>query len=103
MATRKRPRAARDTVGQESARLRRGAPGKRFIGDRAGQSRAAKRQELERGVRMAEDHRREELRQVSVTGILVELFVNAPATAETYTLAPHHALPILRRGLKAEA
>lgn len=90
-------------MGQESARLRRGAPGKRFIGDRAGQSRAAKRQELERVVRMAEDHRREELRQVSVTGILVELFVDSLRLANSLIQAPFRILEAVRRGRRAEA
>ena len=103
MATRKRPRAAKDTVGQEAARLRRGAPGKRFIGERAGQSREAKRQEIDRVVRMAEEHRREELGQASVTGILVELFVDSLRLASSLILAPYRILEAVRRGRKAEA
>ncbi len=102
MATRNRPRAAKDTVGQEAARLRRGAPGKRFIGERAAQSREAKRQELDRVVRMAEERHREELREASVTGILVELFVDSLRLASSLLTAPFRILEALRRGRRAE-
>jgi hypothetical protein len=103
MATRHRPRAAKDTLGQQAARLRRGAPGKRFIGERAGQAREAKRQELERVVRMAEDHRSEEREHASVTAILVDLFVDSIRLASSLVLAPFRILEAVRRGRKAEA
>jgi hypothetical protein len=85
-------------MGQEKARLRRGAPGKRYIGERATQSREAKRQELERVVRMADDHRREERERVSVTGILVELFVDSLRLASSLIQAPFRILEAVRRG-----
>lgn len=85
-------------MGQERARLRRGAPGKRFVGERATQSRQARRQELERVVRMADDHRREERERLSVTGILVELFVDSLRLASSLIQAPYRILEAMRRG-----
>ncbi len=103
MARKNRPGAAKDTMGQQEARLRRRAPGKRFVGERAGQSREAKRQELDRVVRMAEEHRREELEQASVTGILVELFVDSLRLASSLITAPFRILEAARRGRRTEA
>jgi hypothetical protein len=103
MATRNRPRAAKDTMGQEAARLRRGAPGKRFIGERAAQSREAKRQELDRVVRMAEEHHKEELRKASVTDVVVELFVDSLRLASSLITAPFRIMEAIRRGGKAGA
>jgi hypothetical protein len=103
MATRNRPRAAKDTLGQEAARLRRGAPGKQFIGERASQSRTARRQELDRVVQMAEEHHREELREASVTDILVELFVDSLRLASSLITAPFRILEAVRRAQKAGA
>ncbi len=97
MATRNRPRAAKDTIGQEAARLRQRAPGKRFIGARAAQSREAKRQELDRVVRMAEEHHREELRETSVTEVLIELVVDSVRLANTVITAPFRIAGALRR------
>jgi hypothetical protein len=103
MATRNRPGAAKDTLGREPASLRRGAPGgKRFIGERAGQAREAKRQQLERVVRMAEEHRCEEREAASVTAILVELFVDTLRLASSLVTAPFRILEAVRKG-RAEA
>ncbi len=102
MATKNRPRAAKDAVGQEAASLRRGAPGKRFIGERQAQSREARRQELDRVVRMAEEHHREELREASVTDVLVELFVDSLRLASSLITAPFRILQAVRRGRRAE-
>ncbi len=84
-------------MGQEAARLRRGAPGKRYVGERAGQARQARRQELERVVRMAEEHHHEELREASVTGILVELVVDSLRLASSLITAPFRILEAARR------
>ncbi len=96
-----RPGADRDTLGQQAADLRRSAPGKRYVGDRAGQSRRAKRQELARVVHMAEEDARErrleQLRGEAVTQIAVELFVDSYRLARTFALAPFRILAALRR------
>ncbi len=105
MARKMRPGAERDTLGQQAAGLRRGAPGKRFVGDRATQSRQAKRAEVNRVVRMAEDDAREreherrldELRQESVAQIVVELVTDSYRLARTFALAPLRILAALRR------
>ncbi len=98
MARKNRPGAAKDTMGRQVASLRRGAPGKRFVGERAGQAREAKRQELERVVRMAEEHRHEELEAASVTSILVDLFVDSLRLANSLITAPFRILEAARRG-----
>src|SRR5512147_1359797 len=103
MATRNRPGSARDTMGQQAANVRRGAPGKKYVGERAAQSRAAKRQQLDRVVRMAEEHRREELHEASVTGVLVDLFVDFLRLGSSLVLAPFRILDALRRSGRAEA
>ncbi len=90
-------------MGQQAANLRRGAPGKKFVGERAAQSRAAKRQELDRVVRMAEEHRREERAEASVTGVLVDLFVDFLRLGSSLVLAPFRILDALRRSGRAEA
>ncbi len=104
MASKMRPGAERDTLGQQAAGLRRGAPGKRFVGDRATQSRQAKRAELNRVVRMAEDaqereheDRLEALREESVAQIVVELVTDSYRLARTFALAPLRILAALRR------
>ncbi len=109
MASKMRPGAERDTLGQQAAGVRRGAPGKRFVGERAAQSRQAKREEVARVVRMAEedarerDHERrfEELKQESVAQIVVELVVDSYRLARTFALAPIRILNALRRSRTA--
>jgi len=75
----------------------RGAPGKRFVGERARQSREAKRQEVERVVRMAGEHRREELQGTSAMSVLVELFVDSLRLAGALVQAPFRILGAVRR------
>jgi len=109
MARKIRPGGERDALGQQAAGLRRGAPGKRFVGERATQSRQAKRAELDRVVRMAEvaesgarerehERRLEELRGESVAQIVVELVTGSYRLAWTFALAPFRILAALRRG-----
>jgi hypothetical protein len=102
MATRNRPGSAKDAMGQEAAKLRRGAPGKRFILERAGQARQARRLELDRVVRMAEEHRRVEPEEVSVMGILVELFVDSLRLASSLITAPFRIREAARRSRRTE-
>ena len=103
MATRNRPGAGKDTMGQEAAKLRRGAAGKRFVGERAAQSRQARRQEVARVVQMAEEHHREELREASVTDSLVELFVDSLRLGNSLLTAPFRILAAVRRARDAKA
>lgn len=105
MANKMRPGSQGDVLGREAANLRRGAPGKRFIGERAAQSRQAKRQELARVTQMAEEaaevRRREELDGESVVGILAGLAVESYRLARSFALAPFRILYAVRR-LRAE-
>jgi hypothetical protein len=101
MAKKMRPGAEGGALGQQAAGLRRSAPGKRFVGERAAQSRQAKRQELERVVRMAEEDaaekRLEHLREESVSTIVLELVVESFRLARAFALAPLRILDALRR------
>ncbi len=111
MASKMRPGSERDTLGQQAASLRRGAPGKKFVGERAAQSRQAKRQELDRVVRMAEEHaveerheaRREQLRQESVAQIIVDLALDSYRLARAFAFAPFRIYDALRRAREARA
>ncbi|HEX9049910.1 MAG TPA: hypothetical protein VF841_05190, partial [Anaeromyxobacter sp.] len=53
MATRKRPGSARRTWARQEAARKRSASGKRFVGETAGQSAAARRDERKKAARMA--------------------------------------------------
>jgi hypothetical protein len=71
------------------------------VGDRARQSREAKREELDRVVKMAhvdaDARRREVLRGESVGAILVELAVESLRLARTFVLAPFRIAAAVRR------
>ncbi len=111
MASKMRPGSERDALGQQVANIRRGAPGKRFVGERAAQSRQAKRQEVDRVVRMAEEDaevkrheaHREELRQESVAEILVDLVLDSYRLARAFAFAPFRILEAVRRARAGEA
>jgi len=106
MANKMRPGSQRNVVGQEAANLRRGAPGKRFIGERAAQAREAKQEELAKVTQLAgeaaEARRREELADESVVGILVGLAVESYRLARAFALAPFRIVDAVRR-TRAEA
>ncbi len=53
MASRKRPKAAKGTYARQEAVRRRGTPGKRFVGETAGQSADARQRERKKVARMA--------------------------------------------------
>lgn len=101
MANKMRPGSERNALGQEAANLRRGAPGKKFIGERAAQSRQAKREELARVTHMVEEaadaRRREELESESVVGILAGLAVESFRLARAFVLAPFRIIEAVRR------
>lgn len=76
MAVKNRPGSAKSRLSQQTADLRRGAPGKHFIGETAGQSRRARQSQRERVERMAEvDAAERRAREVGVplTATVAEL------------------------------
>jgi len=107
MANKMRPGSQRDLLGQEAANLRRGAPGKRFIGERAAQAREAKQEELAKVTQLAEEaaeaRRREELENESVIGIVAGLAVESFRLARAFALAPFRILEAIRRSRRTEA
>lgn len=91
MVTRNRPRSPRDALGQQRAEARRGAPGKRFVGDTAEQSRNDRQAQLERVGRMAEidaAERRAEALQVPLRTLVVDLVQDSLSLARTLAEAP---------------
>lgn len=107
MAKKMRPGAEGGALGQQAASLRRGAPGKRFVGERALQSRQARQQQAARVVRMAEEdahaRRLEKLRGESVGQILAGLLTESYRLARAYALAPFRILGAVRRARAAQA
>lgn len=100
MAAKNRPGSARDALGQQQARTRRGAPGKRFVGEAAGQSAAARGAERRKVGRMAEidaAERRAEEVGTPVAAILAELVEDAVRLARTLAAAPFRIAAALRR------
>jgi hypothetical protein len=100
MAVRNRPRAAKHAVRQQQARVRRGAPGKRFIGEAATQSAGARREERKKVERMAEvaaARRRVEEIPTPVAAILAELVQDAVRLARTLVAAPFRIARALAR------
>jgi hypothetical protein len=96
MAAKIRPESARETVARQRAQTRRGAPGKRFIGERARQSEAARRAELEQVERMAERDAAQRRARTPVTAILVELVADALKLARSLVSAPFRIFQALR-------
>jgi hypothetical protein len=100
MALKNRPGSEKDTMGQQEAQFRRGAPGKRFIGDTAAQSRGAKRAERDKVERMAEidaaERRADEL-GVPVSAILAELVQDVVKLTRTLVTAPFRIAQAVRR------
>jgi hypothetical protein len=91
MASRDRPGSARRRIGRQRAETRRNAPGKRFIGERAEQSAAARRAELQRVRELAQAEaaaRRAEALERPLVAIVVELVQGATRLAATLATAP---------------
>ena len=101
MANKMRPGSQGDVLGQEAANLRRGAPGKRFIGERAAQSKQAKQEELARVTQMAEEaseaRRQDQRDDESVTDILVGLALESFRLAKAFAVAPFRIIDAVRR------
>ncbi len=99
MARKNRPRAARETLARQQAQTRRGAPGKRFIGERSAQSEAARREETAVVERMAEVDaavRRAEELGTPVAAILAELVENTVRLVRSLVAAPFRIVQALR-------
>lgn len=100
MATTNLPGSSRDRLAQQQADVRRNAPGKRFIGDTAGQSRADRKAQLERIEKMAEADaaaRRAEALEEPLSAILATLVRDTLGLARTLAAAPFRlALAVLR-------
>jgi len=100
MAVKNRPGSARAALGQQQARTRRGAPGKRFVGEGAEQSATSRRDERSKVGRMAEiDAANRRAREVGtpVLAILAELAQDAAALARSLLTAPFRIVTALRR------
>ena len=104
MARKSWPGAARQAVGREAAELRRSAPGgKRFVGDRAGRSRSARRAQAERVERMAEEHRAEERAAASLPGLAASVLVDSLRLAAAILAVPLRLAQAMRRARQARA
>jgi hypothetical protein len=104
MAVKNRPGSAKETLRQQQAAFRRGAPGKKFIGDTAEQSRRDHRAEIERAARMAEvdgARRVADETPVPVAAILAELVQDSLRLARTLWLAPFRIAQAMRRPREA--
>ncbi len=101
MAGKNRPGSAKDTLAQQEADLRRGAPGgKRFIGGTAAQSQRARRAQRAAVERMAEvDSAEQRARElgVPISAILAELVQDSLRLVRTLWLAPFRIAQALRR------
>jgi hypothetical protein len=100
MAVKNRPGAARAALGQQEARTRRGAPGRRFVGEGAEQSAKARRDERERVGRMAEidaAQRRADELGTPVSAILAELVQDSVDLGRSLVSAPFRIVAALRR------
>jgi hypothetical protein len=91
MAVKSRPTSARETLARQRAEGRRAAPGKRFVGETAGQSEAARLAERKTVERMAQRDaalRRAEALGEPVGAILAELVQNALRLVRSLATAP---------------
>src|SRR5512147_3070990 len=90
MARKNRAGMARQAFARQQAQLRRRAPGKRFVGEGAGQRQAARRAEVEAVERMADDAALRRADEVGepVSAILAELVQDAARLARSLVTAP---------------
>src|SRR5512138_2547932 len=104
MASKNRPGSAKRAMGVQEAQLRRGAPGKRFIGETSRQSARARQAEREKVERMAEvddaRHRAEAL-GIPISAVVAELVQDAARLVRTLVLAPFRIAYALRRPARA--
>ncbi len=100
MAVKDRPGSAREAMGQQEARTRRGAPGKRFVGQAAEQSAKAREDERRKVERLAERdaaRRRAEELDVPISTLLAELAWDVARLGWTVAVAPLRLAAALRR------
>jgi hypothetical protein len=83
------------------AQSRRGAPGKRFIGETADQSASARRAEREKVERMAEEDTARRRAQEPLSAILLDLVEDSYRLARTLISAPFRLAQALRRPREA--
>jgi hypothetical protein len=96
-----RPGSARDAMGQQQALSRRGAPGKRFIGETAEQSASARRAEREKVERMVEEDAERRKAAEPISAILIDLLEDSFRLARTLFWAPFRLANALRRPREA--
>jgi hypothetical protein len=96
-----RPGSARDALGQQLAQSRRGAPGKRFIGETAEQSASARRAEREKVERMVEEDAARRRDAEPISAILMDLVEDTYHLARTLFWAPFRLAQALRRPREA--
>lgn len=104
MASKSRPGSAKDTLAQQQAAFRRNAPGKRFIGEAAEQSRRARKQQVEHVERLAEVDRAVRIAEdtpVPVSAVLAELVQDTVRLARSLAAAPFRIAQALRRPREA--
>ncbi|ACG73327.1 translation initiation factor IF-2 [Anaeromyxobacter sp. K] len=107
MTVKNRPGAAKQVLAQQRAEVRRSAPGKRFVGDAAAQSREAREAERERVGQMAaenameraeavEQERLEEIHEEALSDILSDLVRDTWQLARTLVSAPFRIVRAIR-------
>jgi hypothetical protein len=104
MASKSRPGAAKGTLGRQGAELRRAAPGKRYVGERAVQAGAARRVERARVERMAEidaAQRRADRLGLPIEAVLAELAEDFVRLVRSLALAPLRIAVALRNARQA--
>jgi hypothetical protein len=84
-------------MGRQKAQTRRRAPGKRFIGETAEQSEAARQAERERVQQLAQAAEAARLAETPVTTILGELVQSAARLVGTIATAPFRLALALRQ------
>lgn len=104
MARKNRPEKAREALSRQRAQTQRRAPGKRFIGETAGQREAARREELATVERMAEIDsalRRADAVGQPISAVLAGLVQDATRLVQSLLLAPIRIALALRPARRA--
>lgn len=104
MGAKNRPGSAKDSFAQQQAATRRGAPGKRFIGETAAQSQRARREQTEKVERLVEVDRAERIAEdtpIPISAILAELVQDTLRLARSLVYAPFRIVQAVRRPREA--
>lgn len=88
-------------MGQQQAQSRRGAPGKRFIGETAAQSAHARLAEREKVERMVEEDAARRRAEEPLSAVLMDLFEDTYRLGRTLVAAPFRLAGALRRPREA--